>query len=49
MFSPSTTNVNSSSSQSTLSFHSTQQSGCESEEAEIDHGNDIQKDDTEKG
>lgn len=49
MFSPSTTNVNSSSSQSTLSFHSTQQSGCESDEPEIDHGNDIQKDDTEKG
>lgn len=40
---------NSSSSQSTLSYHSTQQSGYETDEQDTDHGNEIQKDEPEKG
>lgn len=49
MFSQSPSKVNSSSSQSTLSYHSTQQSGNESEDHDIEPGNDIQKDDADKG
>lgn len=49
VFSQMTSKQASSSSQSTLSYHSTQQTGSDSEADYDDAGNELQKDQPEKG